>query len=102
MRSFGSSGTADAGGSITWLANRPPPSTMTAIPSGTIRVTVPKKLKMSISTSGPASRASRRSRSIVPKIERNEDRCGQLPRTSASEMGAHGAEARPGGAPTIT
>jgi hypothetical protein len=44
-RSFGDPGTGgELGDSITWLANIPPPSPLTVMPSGTISVTVPNRL----------------------------------------------------------
>ena len=56
IRSRGEPGTGGApGGSITWLANMPPPSTVAVIPSGMITVTVPKKLNTLTSTTSPWS-----------------------------------------------
>ena len=47
IRSFGAPGTGgEAGGWITWLANMPPPLTLTWTLSGTITVTVPNRLKI--------------------------------------------------------
>lgn len=77
MTNFGPPATGGRlGGAIFWLARRPPPRTTTSIPSGTITVTVPNRLKTSSTVSVESSRAWRRSRSTVPKIERHADRRG--------------------------